>query len=353
MAGGQVGNRLTDLGAGLMEPGYSEALSQRSLGQNLGTIGGELGTDALAGLGGVALGKLGGAAKGILQSGMMSRAAQGLGQSAELGGKAIQGTADFLGSGTPREMGIAMTDPTGASLYGELAQAPRGLARGGARGLGALGESKWFSDMALGSRFAEGLAGRSAPEPGAVGAEEILSNAGDMIGQKIGRGRAAVQMANNPAIADEARLMELEHLNELRFKGVPFDRAAQKAREKAMEYSSDWAESLAHDAAPKMPMFGSIGRGFDNAAKLGEMGVKAAGVPYDIGVGAARAGGRALRYGGRALRSAGDAAAPLETPMLLKSGSEELMSRLKKRQAALQRQGYDRNIMPETLAENQ
>lgn len=377
VSGGFLGNRLADAGAMALEPGYLDAIRHRGVAENLKTVGSEVGTDALAGLGGFGLGKLGSAGAGMLRQGLASRVMQGAGGAAEVGGKAIQGTADFLGKGTARELGIAFADPTNASLYGELAQLPQSAIRGSARGIGKLGEMDFLNskspelaakmrDMSArlltrqgpqaetaGARFSGALGRETAPRTGQIGAEEILGNAGDAIGLKIGRQRAGAEVAAHEGVGRDAAQIEHEKLQELLGEGMRYDDAEKAARQAAHDFSYDWSEALAHDAAPKMPQFGALGRGIDNAAKLGQMGVKAAGIPYDAAMGTARAGGRALNYGGRGLHSLGEGLAPLETPMEIKAGSEELMNRLKRRQAALQKQGYDRNIVPDTtLAQN-
>ncbi len=378
VAGGFAGNRLADAGAAALEPSYMDAIRHRGLGENLKTVASEVGTDAVAGLGGYGLGKLGGAGAGLVRQGLASRMLQGGGRAAELGGKAVQGTADFLGQGLPRELGIGLADPTNVSLYADLARIPQSAVRGAARGIGSLGDTKLARSMVpdqaarlrdlsaklltrqtpagsstMGSKLA-GALGRETVQPGTeIGAEEVLGNLGDHIGMKIGRARAAAEVAGREGVGRDAAMVEHQKLQELLRGGMRFDDAAKAARQHAMDFSNDWVEGLARDSAPDLPQFGAVGRGFDNAAKLGEMGINAAGVPYDIGIGAARAGGRALNQGGRAARSIGEGLAPLETPLELKAGSEELMNRLKRRQAALQQQGYDRNIVPDTtLAQN-
>ncbi len=375
--GGFLGNRLADAGAAALEPSYMGAIRGRGIGENLKTVGSELGTDALAGIGGYGLGKLGSAGAGLVRQGLASRFLQGAGRSAELGGEAVQGAADFLGKGLPREFGTAMLDPTNTTLYGELAQLPQSAVRGAAKGIGSLGETNLARSMApeqaakmrdmsarlltrrptpgnqtLGADFAGALGRTTAPAEGPIGAEEVLKNMGDMVGLKIGRQRAAAEVGAHEGVGRDAGRLEHETLQELLGQGLRFDDAANAAREAGQQFSRDWTETLAHDAAPELPGFGSVGRGFDRAAKIGQMGVKAAGVPYDIGVGAARLGGRAANYGGRAARSLGEGLAPLETPLEMKAGSEELMNRLKRRQTALQQQGYNRNILPDTLAQN-
>ncbi len=377
MAGGFAGNRLADAGAAALEPSYMGAIRDRGIGENLETAGMELGTDALAGLGGFGMGKLGSAGMGVLRNGLASRLMKGAGGAAELGGKAVQGAADFMGKGTPRQFGIAMADPTNVSLFGDLAQLPQQAVRGGARGIGKLGEADFMKSFSpdqaarmrdisaklltrrnietptLGSHIATFM---DRPPPVATsepGAEEILSNFGDMAGKKIGRMRAAGVAETHPGIMNDAHAQENEVLQRLLKEGTHFDTAAHQAKQVGQKYVSDWSEDLAHDAAPKLGGgFGMLGKGIDNASKIGQMGVNAVGVPYDAAVGAARLGGRAAHYGGRALRSAGEGLAPFETPMEMKAGSEELMNRLRHRQTALQRQGYDRNIMPDTLAQN-
>ncbi len=376
--GGFLGNRLADAGAAALEPGYMNAIRGRGVSENLKTVASELGTDAVAGIGGYGLGKLGSAGAGLLRQGMASRLLQGAGTSAELGGKAIQGTADFLGKGIPRELGTALLDPTNTTLYGELAQLPQSAIRGGARGIGKLGETDFARNMApeqaarmrdmsaklltrrapsgsptMGSSFSGALGRDTAPAAsGDIGAEEVLGNMGDMVGAKIGRQRAAAEVGAHEGVGRDAARLEHETMQELLGTGMRFDDAAKMARDAAHNFSMDWTEAMAGDAAPKLPGFGALGRGLDNAAKIGQMGVKAAGIPYDVGMGAARAGGRALNYGGRAARSLGEGLAPIETPLEMKAGSEELMNRLKRRQTALQQQGYERNILPDTLAQN-
>lgn len=376
VAGGQLGNRLTDAAAAALEPSYLGTIADRGLGENLKTIGLEAGTDALAGVGGLGLSKLGSAGASLVRNGLLSRFAQGAGGSAELSGKAIQGTADFLSKGTPRDVGVALADPTGVSLYGELAKLPQSALRGASRGVGKLGESEFLSKVApeqaarmrdisarllqrratdsptLGAKFAESIGRPTAGRQSQIGAEEVMGNLGDMVGMKIGRQRAAVEVAAHPGVIGDARAIEHDTLQDLLKQGMRYDAAEQAARQASQGFLHDWTEGLAKDAAPKLPGFSAVGRGVDNASKLGQMGVSAVGIPYDAAMGAARAGGRALNYGGRALRSAGEGMAPIETPSALKYGSEELMDRLRRRQAALQRQGYDRNIVPDTLADN-
>lgn len=375
VAGGQLGNRLTDAAAASMEPSYLDAVKGRGLGENLKTLGGEVGADALAGLGGFGLSKLGGAGASVLRNGLLSRVAKGVGGASELGGKAIQGAADFLGSGNARDIGIALADPTNATLYGELAQLPQSAIRGAARGVGQLGESGFLGDMApehaarlrdlsaklltrrptdaptLGGRFAGAIGREPVGTQGEIGAEEVLGNLGDVVGQKIGRMRAAAEVGAHEGVARDARMIEHQKLQELLKQGMRYDDAVQGARQASQGFANDWTEALAHDAAPDTSGFGSVGRGIDQVAQLGRMGVNAAGVPYDAVMGTARLGGRALNYGGRALRSAGEGLSPIETPSALKYGSEELIDRMKRRQAALQRQGYNRNIVPDTLAQ--
>lgn len=376
-SGGFVGNRATDLIASGLEPSYAPTLTSRPIGEGLKTVGGELATDALAGLGGYGMAKLGGAAAGVLRNGLASRMLQAGGQSAELGGRAVQGAADFMGSGIPRELGVAALDPTGASMYGEFAQAPQAAVRGAARGLGSLGETKMAQDLApeaaarmrdlssrllqrrggdpsttMGGQVASALGRGGAPQAGEIGAEEIMGNAADMLGQRMGRQRAAEEIGTHEGILGDARLAEKEAYEDAVAAGHAPDVAKQAGQSAGQQLSNDWTEAMAQDYAPRLQGMRAVGTGIDNVAKLGSMAVRGAALPYDAALGAARAGGRALRYGGRAARSLGEGLGPLETPMELKYGSEELVQRLKRRQAALQRQGYDRTIVPDTLAQN-
>lgn len=303
-AGGWLGNRLADTMAENINPEVLQARNERDPTDVYKEYATEGVGDALGGLGAFGIGK---AVPSLIAKGILSRAAKTAGTVAEPIGEAVGDLGKFASKGAARDTLAALTDPTGITMVGDLAQIPAELVKGGARGIGWMGEHPAFNEflpdaaarareisrrlltrtgdapkVPWGHTIANGLRPGTvaAPQASAMGAEEILGNAGRMMG---GSGGVTSKVG------------------------------------RALDTASTLGDTV------RKPIYGAY-----SAAGKGVQGL-----------------GRAMQYGGKAAQAGADIAAPLEVPGLTQYGSEEIMSRLRRRQKALQAQGWDRNIVPD------
>lgn len=302
-AGGFMGNRAVDAVGSLVSDDYGKAIRDRGM-DNVGDYLKDAGEDALGGFAGFGLGKMGSIGKGLLSEGLVSRGLKAGGEAARVGAGAVESAADFMSKGLARDVGGMMMDPTGLTGYTQIPQLLKDAVMASRKGIGKLGESSFFKDLAPETATkARDLAARLSKEyvPSTRSAGE----------------RFASSVTHKPFVNPEQFGAEEIGLN------------AGKA------------------AGSASPWPGKIGRGIDTADRLGKMADRVLYAPYDAAVGAAKYGGKGLRKAGEIAKDLGTGLAPIETPMALNYGSEELFNRLRKRQRALQDQGYERNIFPD------
>ncbi len=294
-AGGFVGNRMADAAA-MALGGEDFQANAPKFGHQAQEWAGDAGEDALAGLGGAAIGKI---APALLRGGLASRLAEGAGKTARIGGGAVDRVGEFMGKGLPRDIGASFMDPLGMQLPSQAAQLPAAAMRGSAKAAGWVGEQPMANAMAPEVSASLRAYARRALKPRL---ETTPSP-----GQKIGAF----------------------------FRGE----AAQGAR-------TGGAEEVGANMGDQLG--GRVGKMADDLSSLGKTGERFGYAPYDATIGLARAGGKAAKYGGTALENAAQAVAPMETPMALNYGSEELFNRMRQRRRALQAQGLGRTIDPDT-----
>lgn len=308
VGGGALGNMVTNIGSSLADDSFDQALEGRGLGENLKSAGVNAFGDALAGgLGGI----IGKAAPSLMSSGLASRGLRGGGRMAEELGRTMEGAGKFMSEGLPKEFGQILADPTGISLYSQLAQLPRDAVAAAPKAMG------WAGQQLKGV---------------APGAAQKLEDISARLLRK--------QIVDNPKTMGAK-------FNELYGTGMKREQPAM-----ATDVMGNLADYLKETGRPGAGFARATGRGVENLGRVGDVGMKGVGAVYTGATKGIQYGGAGLRSAGRGARSLGEGLQGIETPMVLKGASEELMSRLKRREAALKNQGYTGQIVPENWAYN-
>jgi hypothetical protein len=274
--------------------------------------------------------ELGAAASRLVNNGIASSATKGLGASMEAGGAAVKGLAGALDNPLGRDLAtLAMPGVGDASGLGLTMQLPSMATRGGARGLGSLGEAEWMRnlnpELAQKMRlYSAGLLAKSPAKPGFAqalqeGAEEFAGRASTTPG---------LRAAPAAAEADSADIME----KLFRDAAVGASKRAPRAVPHASGLETiEEAGQRALEDTTRRARIGqtagrvgrAVGRGMENAATVGRGLEKGAGAVVGGALKGARAAGAATQRTGQALRALGTAAAPIENRALGRFAAEE------------------------------
>lgn len=286
--GGFLGGRTADSLGSLVDPeAYADALGKQGFQQTATDWAKDAGMDALGGLGAAGFAKV---LPGLAKAGIASSAMRGVGGAVEAGGEGVSHLAGAASKGFPRELGMAMADPTGATMLGDTMQLPAQAIKGAA---------------------------------------SLYDSAAPSIGrgiQRMGSHPMAEELA--PGIAGKMRDM---------------------GRSMRMRTPTSFEGMNAEEALRHTP-FGGVGRVADSVEKVGSAIVAPVRGAYTAVTRGIQGAGKAAQGVGGAMAHAGEAVGPYEMNALNHMGSEELRSRLLKRQRDLQMQGVNRKLVPDTLA---
>jgi hypothetical protein len=325
-AGGALGNVAAQGLVGYFNPDAGEVMSQ-----NLGTMAKHGAVNAAVDA--AAFGIPAGAGKllgPMAEKGLISSAAKGLGSGMETAGRAVGKVAGALDNPVGQNLASSFIPGAAeASTAGIVGQLPGQAIRGASRGLGWLGEREGLNSVApelsaslrrvsqnlvkrsptnVGpsgtERVASFLGGKSPQARSIATSEDILGNAGEMIGGRSGMRRG---------------IMDLYKAG----RDIGQNRQEALGAAKAM-----YAEKAA--GVQKAGNIGrTLGRGVQSVEDIGR-GLE--GVGNTIAATAlkgARAGGYVTGKVGQAVKAAGTVGQPIENKLLTRYGAEEAYNRMK------------------------
>lgn len=358
--GGGAGDALTRGAMAYMDPDYRK-VAEENMGDMAKDVGLNAGVDAVTMGGAKALGPI---TKGLINRGPISSAVRGLGATAEVGGKAVAGTAKFLGGvskaeiaaaeraaaekGAVAELGHAFTgqqarqDIAGAMMIpgmaetqaaSFLAQTPAFLTRSALSGVEGLGEAGFMRRMfpnaseklrnlatALSrtrggpapERMAEEMAAKIAGEKAATGGPLPMRDVYGNIGESLGGagGRSARQKAYDATLKGGAGGAKMPHADAVR----AAEQAAADAEAKYVSRGKVWRG--------RGETFGNV---LDTAEQLGNTGLNASRAVTRGTLRGIRGAGRAAQAAGRTAKLVGRVGQPIEARALARYGTEEAL----------------------------
>lgn len=314
-AGGAAGNALSTGIASSMDPEFRRSLSERGGMDMAKDVAGQAGSDALGGAAGFGLGKV---AQGLGRAGWspLSSTAKGVGVPLEAGGKLVGGVGQWAAeSPNARDVALSALNAPGMGAGPWAAQSAGEIP-------GAIGKGlDWGKNIAQRGLDAAGRGMQRTAEH-----EGFQNFAGDEIASKMWEHSArAREMASRMASKTSKAFQ-------------PGLSGEQQMRRNAIHMGGGQG---AADFA------GGLGETMENVGKVGQALQKPAQAAWQMGARTIQGAGRAAQHTGAAMRGVGNAMQPYEAGLSGHLGSEELYQVLKRRQRALQAQGFNPKLVPE------